>query len=422
MFWRANNMLRNFANDDRGAILIMFALLLMILVGAVGAAVDYSRWLSARTVTQNAADAAVLAGGRVMQLPDSTPAQVLAAAKKSYEENAVGGLSADKVSFSISPDGASVIATAAASAWETIFLGVVGIESFGMDVSSEAILNANSNSGSHVEVSLMLDVTGSMAGTKLTDLKAAAKDLIDIVVWPDQSVFKSRVAVAPFADYVNVGATFFTEVTGHAPGGVGNEQTCVKERDTSHRYSDHWPNPGHRFDYYDLSASCNPVATVVPLTSDVGLLKSEIDGLVANGSTAGHLGTAWTWYLLSPDWDKIWPSESEPYAYSMLSETNSAGQPLLRKIAVLMTDGSYNAEYSGDDATTQAKTICTNMKAEGITVYTVGFDIAVGSTPDETMKDCATSVSHYYNASSGEELKQAFRDIAMKIATLRLAN
>ena len=60
---------------------------------------------------------------------------------------------------------------------------------------------------------MMLDVTGSMDGDKIVDLQAAAKDLIDIVVWGDQSKYTSRVALAPFAPAVNVG-DYFTKITG----------------------------------------------------------------------------------------------------------------------------------------------------------------------------------------------------------------
>ncbi len=42
---------------------------------------------------------------------------------------------------------------------------------------------------------------------------AAAKDLIDIVVWDDQSKYTSRVALAPFSAAVNVG-DYFTAITG----------------------------------------------------------------------------------------------------------------------------------------------------------------------------------------------------------------
>jgi len=35
---------------------------------------------------------------------------------------------------------------------------------------------------------------------------------------------------------------------------------------------------------------------------------------------------------------------------------------------------------------------------------------------------CATSSAHNYSAANGDQLKQAFRDIALKIAFLRLTN
>ena len=61
----------------------------------------------------------------------------------------------------------------------------------------------------------MLDVTGSMCndgvgpcttGTKMDALKTAAKDLVNIVVMDDQSQFKSRVALVPFAQRIRVAA------------------------------------------------------------------------------------------------------------------------------------------------------------------------------------------------------------------------
>src|SRR5262249_47712992 len=71
----------------------------------------------------------------------------------------------------------------------------------------------NSDDGTNLEISMMLDVTGSMGGQPILDLKSAAKDLIDIVVWGDQSKYTSRVALAPFAPAVNVGK-YFTAITG----------------------------------------------------------------------------------------------------------------------------------------------------------------------------------------------------------------
>ena len=86
-----------------------------------------------------------------------------------------------------------------------------------------------------------------------------------------------------------------------------------------------------------------------------------------------------------------------------------------------MTDGEYNQWYSGDSAAIQAREICTNMKAAGITVYSVVFQLASGTDAEATMQHCATSPSHFFNSTTGDELRQAFREIALQIATLRLS-
>ena len=61
---------------------------------------------------------------------------------------------------------------------------------------------------------------------------------------------------------------------------------------------------------YNSSGYCSTPETneVVPLTSDKSFLLNKIDGLTATGSTAGALGTAVTWYMLSPKWNSVWPS------------------------------------------------------------------------------------------------------------------
>jgi hypothetical protein len=91
------------------------------------------------------------------------------------------------------------------------------------------------------------------------------------------------------------------------------------------------------------------------------------------------------------------------------------------KIAVLMTDGDYNTDYvSGNGSSAaQAKQLCTKMKNEGITVYTVGF--MVSSSAKQLLEGCATSSSHFYDATDGEKLKLAFRNIAFTVAQLRLS-
>ena len=421
-------VLVRFSSDRRGSIAIMFAMSVTLLLAMAGGGVDYARWLSAKSKTLNAMDASVLAAGRILQLPGKSDSDAVAAATKYYSKNKANNLAVDNTSFSVS---GNEITGTTNSTVDTPFLNVIGIGNLPVKLTAKAVLAADANAGSHVEVSLMLDTTGSMGGSKMDDLKAAAKDLVDIVVWDDQSNYTSRIALAPFSRYVNVGTTYFNAITGTTATGSADQRTCVKERSTTDRYTDAAPGSGNYFNYYTGSNTCQPTSTIMPLSSNKVTLKSHIDAMPTTGMTAGHLGTAWAWYLVSPNWSSVWPTGSSPHSYSLMtqsSDPNSSAQPgdegfkpKLYKIAVLMTDGSYNKQYSGDSSTTQARSICTEIKATGVTVYTVGFQIGVGSEPDVTMQQCATSSSHYYNASSGEALKQAFRDIAIKISDLRIS-
>jgi hypothetical protein len=159
-----------------------------------------------------------------------------------------------------------------------------------------------------------------------------------------------------------------------------------------------------------------PQDTVLPLTNDKQSLKDKVNGFKANYWTAGHLGTQWGWYLVSPNWGNVWPAASAPKAY---------GTKNLVKAIVVMTDGIYNTAYNnGDTSADQAITLCKNAKAQGIVVYTVGFTSPKGA--EATLKACATADPHtgepyYYHAQSQAELTAAFKDIAVKLGQLRLS-
>ncbi len=411
---------KRYADDRRGTIAILFALLLTAVVSVVGGAVDYARWLSAKTTTLSAMDTAVLAGGRALLVGQSSAAAI-DVAEKYYAKNKSQVLSVDNVVFTV--ENMNEIVAVADSAVATSLLGVAGIQQLHIRGEARAKVEVGANAGSHVEISMMLDTTGSMAGSKMVSLKEAAIDLVNITIWSDQSEFTSRVAVVPFAPYVNPGRDAFEVAANYSPSGSSSNRTCVKERSGDNRYTDAAPNAANGyFDYYTGNWACNPQATVLPLTADKQDLQQRINQMQPTGMTAGHLGTQWAWYALSPNFANVWPLASEPKPYSMLTQMNENNQPLLRKIAVIMTDGEYNQKYSGSSSATQARAICANMKAAGIEVYTVGFAISEGGEADTTMEECASTTDHYYHADNGDALRSAFRDIALKIATLRLVH
>ena len=76
---------------------------------------------------------------------------------------------------------------------------------------------------------------------------------------------------------------------------------------------------------------------------------------------------------------------------------------------VLMTDG-VNV-FGGDDAKTQA--LCDAIKAEGITIYTVGFgQDGVNTT---LLTNCASQPSYYFFAPTSADLQTVFHQIGDNI-------
>ena len=170
--------------------------------------------------------------------------------------------------------------------------------------------------------------------------------------------------------------------------------------------------------YQGRHGTCMPSGPV-PLTEDKVALKAHVNGLVAEGGTAGHLGIAWGWYLVSPEWAAIWPEASQPLPYR---------QPQTSKAVILMTDGEFNIAHptASKNSFYQSMDLCDAMKASNrrIQIYTVGFQVPSGvqRTGDgrTILEYCATSPSHAFSADNGEELIEVYRSIARSISDLRL--
>jgi hypothetical protein len=336
---------------------------------------------------------------------------------------------------------------------------VLGTDSTDIAASAEATLSSRD-----VEVSLVLDVTGSMSGSRITDLRTAAHELVDIVVQDLQEPFYSKVAVVPYSNSVNVGS-YAEQVRGAITVGAcvyptaptcGDYEfprasdgdmitfdltTCVTERSGPHLSTDAAPNVaplGRQYSHATYNPCPDPV--ILPLSSNKTALHTTIDSLEAAGSTAGQIGVAWGWYLVSPNFGYLLPTESQPKDYGEIH----LGQEVL-KVVVVMTDGDFNTIYadgviaknstsgsgsnnykinvngSNGSAFEQAEALCDNMKAEGVIVYTVGLDVASTTGATDFVNNCATDVDHVYLPSTGTELKQAFRDIAVQVSNLRIS-
>ena len=133
--------------------------------------------------------------------------------------------------------------------------------------------------------------------------------------------------------------------------------------------------------------------------------------MTASGRTAGHLGVAWAWYLLSPNWSGVWPASSAPRAYD---ESNAL------KVVILMSDGVFNEEQYRPQGTSseQAIRLCDEMRSRGIEIYSVAFQAPPAG--QQTLKACAGDDGRYFEASSNAELIAAYEDIADSLIILRI--
>ncbi len=301
-----------------------------------------------------------------------------------------------------------------------------------------------------VEVAMMLDVTGSMAGdNKLRDLKSAATNAARILLGgQDEARPRVRIALVPYSNAVNVGtlaeSTVFIETRNRdrttAPGNAAarsvstRPDTCATERKGVHQYTDVGPDismvnrdlllSDFARDY--RTASC-PTARLVPLTPRLATIENAIGGFVAEGGTGGHIGIQWSWYMLSRQWAGVLPAASKPAA---------ATEDRTRKFAILMTDGEFNLSYHDAANVSQiyndrgkeppraaARRLCQEMRDAGIEVFTIGFKL-VDAKAKETMAACASpdagSARHYFETNTGAELDAAFKEIAGNIERLAL--
>jgi Flp pilus assembly protein TadG len=420
--------------DKRGDVAMMFGLMVLVMLIAVGAGVDMGRWLYARNDTISALDAAVLAAGRQLQLEPSNYAKALAVAQQYYQENTKRRLplESDNITFVMADNNLSVTAQGTAYI-KTPFLSFAKVPKLALlsatkSEYSKATLAIGGNSRTNVEVSMMLDVSGSMAGSKLQALKDAATDLVNIVVWDDQSQYYSKVALAPFSAEVLLPSSWNATARGtvasqktvsYACGKKTCTQTykltpCVVERKGNSSYTDDGPSQGKVMAEYATTNSCAIGSTnqVAALSNNKASIISNINALTANGGTAGHVGTAWAWYTLSPNWSSLFPANGAPAAY---------GTANVQKIAILMTDGEYNTQYDTNGIATgstgagaavngssvdQAKALCDGMKKKNITVYTVGFNLGGNQTAIDTLNYCATTPGNFYYAENADGLSR----------------
>ena len=602
--------LRRLTSDARGNVALIFSLTLPVLVLMTLGGVDIHRASTVRVNLQDALDAATLAAARSPYTTDAELSRVgLASLRSNLQAYPDIILREDLTSFTLDND--NVVIASSKVDVKTLVANIF-LPPYGKFMDDYLPVGAHSEvdrSSRNIEVAMALDMSGSMKGQKLLDLKAAAKDLVDLIVQPVQTPYYSRVALVPWSYSVNpgrylnavrgtvTGATAITDIginltgpqqsitrasrdrpvvitsRGHGftngdvvwisgvsgmtqinnrafvvagrnsntfqlndrsgnridgrnygrlfgrsgrvqkcgddncsvivtsarhglddnehvyitgvsgmtgthrvgnatrdtysidrdPAGLTTYRSggqswcarpgctyyafenenrdlathrisdCVTERTGRQAYTDAAPTSAARVgrNYPDPNGDCMS-STVQPLSSNISGIKANIDSLSVSGSTAGQIGIAWGWYMVSPNFGSLWPS-SAGAAYNT-AET--------LKAVIIMTDGEFNAPYcngvmargynasnsesnncdpDNGEPYAQSRALCDAMKVQGIIVYTVGFQIGNSGNARALLQYCASTPSGFYDAGSGTELSEAFNAIGRDITKLRIS-
>lgn len=240
-----------------------------------------------------------------------------------------------------------------------------------------------------------------------------------------------------------------------------NEMTLSRHRSTCGATTGRWSTTGATNINENQCAEntgtgpnlgCGPAIT--PLIQS----KASIQAAIANmnywsrGGTNSQVGLAWGWRVLSPKWRGMWGGAT-PATLPLNYHT-----PLMAKAVVIMTDGNndwydYDASNSDNYATnmtnytgdmtaygrpednrlgttvkatatntlnTNFANLCTTMKAQGIKIYTITFNLT-NTTVQNLWRTCASSPAFYFNSPNATTLNSAFRTIGDSLSNLRIS-
>ena len=195
--------LSRFLRDRQGAVAIQFAVLALPLAVLAFGLIDVNRANMAHRILQDSLDAAALI---VAKSDADTDAEAQALGEPTLRAQMKWSREGKLkyATFKFSSDGSTVIGDAELSI-DTVVADLWLKGDMKVSAHTEVVRTAYD-----LEVALILDVTGSMVGTKIADLKVAAADLVDLVIRPVQTPYYSKMSIIPYSMGVNLGTSAAT--------------------------------------------------------------------------------------------------------------------------------------------------------------------------------------------------------------------
>ncbi|WP_019955619.1 TadE/TadG family type IV pilus assembly protein [Yoonia vestfoldensis] len=373
--WRVR-CLRAFGRDEDGSILILALVLLITMLVMAGMAVDFMRFESRRAQLQSVSDRAVLAASDREQRADPATV-VIDYFRKAGFDGAIVGAPVVRTTASTR----SVTVESALDV-NTFYLRLIGIDQLQAPAASAAAEGV-----SQAEISLVLDISGSMrervgGRSRFELMQEAAIGFAETVLAPNIDpatgllyVGKDPIVslnIIPYAGAVNPGPEMFNHLNavrintflGPGPDGIvpspdderfPQVSSCI-EMSNSDWTTAGLPGTGRaqipHFMYYayqnDMDFGWCPQdrSSIRYAVADPAVARTFLNNIRMHDGTGTHYGMKWALALLDPSSQPAFQALSAlnvvPSAFS--NRPSAWKEADTRKIIVLMTDGNMTIQ------------------------------------------------------------------------------
>lgn len=433
--------LHNFLTRHDGGMVILGLFLFVGMLFTASLALDMARYEQERVRLQGVADRAALAAANIRHSGDGA----ISAEQFLRGYFLAEGFTPEQLDqwTIVTGDGVSErsVTVMPRASMNTLLMSLVGVD----DLPLAAAARAEVALAVKTDVVLVLDISGSMASrsgngiTKLDNLKAAATAMVN-----DLTTGRSRgeiaISIVPYESWVVPPAGLLERMRNIRSGSGGctefedwNEMRQFLGNGFWRFLRERHPRAANAIrralEARQRRVNCGPMqefrVTRPFMTEPMQMIEhinslQPINGWVTDEFTVGRTsidqGVRYGALMLSPDLRTF--VDSEIQARRLPSELR--GRPLsaddadAERVMVLMTDGQNCCDERGTTAELDERSmaVCDNLKAEGVTVFSVAFEAPRGGV--NLMRYCASSDGHFFNT-NGAGLTEAFQAIGRQI-------
>jgi Flp pilus assembly protein TadG len=424
-------MLARFLSNTRGGVAPLMAVVAVPVLAVVGMAVDYTRANAARTAFQVSLDATALMLSKDAANVDGTVLQTQATDTFNalYKHPEVNNITVTPA-YTSGIDG-SHLTLHGTGVINTNFLGVIGVNQ--IDISATAV---STWGNTRLRVALVLDNTGSMSSAgKMTALKTATHNLLGQLKSAAHQPEDVYVSIIPFSKDVNFGSANYDQswlrwdlwdpLNGTCSDNRYSKQSscvshgkiwtpaphntwngCVTDRDQNYDTTNNAPVAGATLYPAEQYSSCS--VPLMQLTNDWTALNAKVDAMQPVGNTNQAIGLQVGWQTLT----------AAPFTIPPVDPDHK-----YQTVIILLTDGLntenrwYTSQTSIDN---RQKKTCDNVKAAGITLYTVQVNTG-GDATSTLLQDCASDPGKFFLLTSAVQIVTTFGQIGTALQNLRLS-